>query len=53
MTYKSGVYAHTTGRRLGGHAVKLIGYGEENGVKYWLCANSWGKSWGSNGFFKI
>jgi len=35
------------------HAVKIIGYGEENGTKYWLVANSWNKSWGDNGFFKI
>ena len=22
-------------------------------MKYWLCANSWSKYWGDNGFFKI
>ena len=26
LTYKSGVYQHTTGRMLGGHAIKLIGW---------------------------
>lgn len=31
----------------------MIGWGEENGVKYWLCVNSWGTSWGDNGTFKI
>ena len=53
MTYKSGVYQHQTGGMLGGHAVKIIGYGVEDGVKYWLLANSWNESWGDKGFFKI
>jgi len=38
---------------LGGHAVKLLGWGVENGVKYWLLANSWNEDWGAEGFFKI
>jgi cathepsin B len=53
MDYKSGVYSHTTGKMLGGHAIKIIGWGEDNGVKYWTCANSWTTSWGENGFFRI
>ena len=52
-TYKSGVYQHTSGGYLGGHAVRMIGWGEENGVKYWLIANSWNEGWGDNGLFKI
>ena len=53
MNYKSGVYYHTSGGVLGGHAIKVLGYGVENGLNYWLCANSWGTSFGINGFFKI
>jgi len=53
MTYKSGIYYHVTGSKLGGHAVKLVGYGVENGLEYWLCANSWGPKWGDKGYFKI
>lgn len=53
MSYKSGVYKHTTGSYLGGHAVKIIGWGNENGDDYWLVANSWGTEWGLEGFFKI
>jgi len=53
MTYKSGIYEHKTGEELGGHAVKIIGFGRENGVSYWLCANSWGAAWGDSGYFKI
>ncbi len=39
-SYKSGVYQHTTGSFLGGHAVKIIGWGVENGVDYWLVAST-------------
>lgn len=53
LQYKSGVYKHTTGHALGGHAVKMLGYGVENGEKYWLVANSWNPDWGDAGFFKI
>ncbi|XP_031571473.1 cathepsin B-like [Actinia tenebrosa] len=53
FAYKSGVYTHTTGTQAGGHAIKVIGWGTENGVPYWLCANSWGTTWGLQGYFKI
>jgi cathepsin B len=53
LAYRSGVYQHVTGSALGGHAVKLIGWGEEDGVKYWLVVNSWNEEWGDNGTFKI
>ncbi|CAG9786127.1 unnamed protein product [Diatraea saccharalis] len=54
ITYKDGVYTHTQGNILGGHAVKIIGWGIDNGTKYWLIANSWNTDWGNlNGFFKI
>lgn len=53
LTYKSGVYQHVTGSALGGHAIKILGWGVENGTKFWLCANSWNDEWGDGGFFKI
>jgi len=53
LNYRSGVYKHTTGSALGGHAVKMIGWGVENGVKYWTVVNSWNEGWGDNGTFKI
>jgi len=52
-TYKSGVYRHTSGSYLGGHAVTLVGYGELNGDKYWKIKNSWNEEWGDNGHFLI
>jgi cathepsin B len=51
--YKSGVYQHVTGEKIGGHAIKLMGWGVEGGVKYWLAANSWNTDWGNGGWFKI
>jgi len=45
---------------VGGHGVKVVGYGVENGtsvnvpeVAYWLVQNSWTTAWGDGGFFKI
>ncbi|XP_037422116.1 cathepsin B-like protease 2 [Triticum dicoccoides] len=52
--YKSGVYKHITGGVMGGHAVKLIGWGTSDaGEDYWLLANQWNRGWGDDGYFKI
>ncbi|CAJ0594484.1 unnamed protein product [Cylicocyclus nassatus] len=52
--YTDGVYVHKSADVSEmGHAVKLIGWGEENGVAYWLAANSYNTYWGEKGFFRI
>merc|ERR1711957_992997 len=55
MSYKSGVYQKHWYEFLpeGGHAVKIVGWGTEGGLDYWLVANSWNTIWGLDGFFKI
>ena len=53
LTYKSGIYSKVMGASQGAHAVRIVGYGTENGVDYWVVANSWGSNWGENGYFRI
>jgi C1A family cysteine protease len=48
MTYGGGVYKHTTGKALGGHAVSIVGY--DDAKQAWLIRNSWGQEWGDHGF---
>lgn len=51
--YESGVYQHVSGSYLGGHAIKLVGWGVDNGTPYWTCVNSWNTYWGEEGSFRI
>jgi C1A family cysteine protease len=37
------------------HAVVVVGYGhdEKNGKDFWLIKNSFGTTWGDEGYFKL
>jgi cathepsin B len=51
--HPQGVYTSASGSLVGGHCVKLIGWGVEGSQDYWLFANSWGTDWADSGFFKM
>ena len=51
--YTSGIYNASSGKWLGMHSIKMLGWGEENGTPYWLLANSWTRDWGEDGYFRI
>jgi hypothetical protein len=52
--YRSGVFVGTTTEpNPPYHGVSVLGWGQMDGLSYWLCQNSWGNDWGEQGFFKI
>lgn len=51
--YDGGIYYDQSGITDTNHEVTIVGWGEQNGVKFWRVQNSWGSHWGEEGFFRI
>lgn len=50
MRYKTGVLSSAQCGDQLDHGVLVVGYGELSGQKYWKVKNSWGGSWGMEGY---
>jgi len=49
--YFGGIYTPEYGDIVGNHAICIVGYNDVE--KCWICKNSWGTSWGEDGWFRI
>ncbi|CAG9768819.1 unnamed protein product [Ceutorhynchus assimilis] len=53
--YQSGIHSGAACTDNVDHGVLVVGYGKNTSSQeeYWLLKNSWGTSWGENGYFKL
>lgn len=51
LVYSSGIYNSVSSKSVGGHAVSIVGFNDEE--RYWIVRNSWGVDWGENGFVRV
>ena len=51
--YKTGVFDSASCGTDLDHAVALVGFGSEGGQDYYILRNSWGTTWGDQGYMKI
>lgn len=53
QSYRSGIITSSKCGTNLDHGVLAVGYGEENGTEYYIVKNSWGSSWGEDGYVRL
>mmetsp|Transcript_62958 Transcript_62958/g.149996 ORF Transcript_62958/g.149996 Transcript_62958/m.149996 type:complete len:424 (-) Transcript_62958:26-1297(-) len=53
VPYKSGIFDSCSKDPTIGHAMLAVGYGVQDGTKYWTLQNSWGTGFGENGKMRL
>jgi len=53
FSYESGIFNGCGKDAVIDHAVVAMGYGEQDGKKFWVIQNSWGKEWGEAGHIRL
>lgn len=51
--YSSGIFTNTNCGTQLDHATNVVGWGTSNGMDYWIMRNSWGTSWGEQGYMRL
>lgn len=54
QNYKSGIYSDSKcSKKSQNHGVAVVGYGIDGSKEYWIIKNSYGASWGENGYIRM
>lgn len=53
QSYRSGIFSNASCGTSLDHATNVVGWGSEYGQEYWIMRNSWGTSWGEQGYMRL